>query len=659
MHTAEACASSADPYDFRKDFDSITRPVLVRYLKHLGYGVDEGEDENEGDLDPTYYTDAKTYAWRLFKALQEAQESGEVTSWTIESARALANERLEDIIGTTPFSYDHAISWTENSRRRAYAICAAKDRHVLAYATSGIVAPPLGSPDADALIKWHRDNAAETVKYFETEHEKVVAEAEADREPVDIDRAVRLGTEIAQKQNADGNLPFFIDTGPEAVAYATDRLKSKIWRNAVHNPITEVHQGFLSYRFLKGMRGGDKVVYIDHYKRQQAEASQPSQSPGGSSKGQDQAKREEAPLSRDAKTVECMFQRVGLLKAKPREWVVRGLVPRNEVGNPFGRPDSFKGVFATQLVAHIAGGVDFLGMEVKQGPSAYFAAERGEQAKRRIKGHIQRLGLPSDLPCYYGGKPIDLLVKADLDFLIANIHAIEKDAGAPLVTLVVDTQSRTMGGDENSTKDGAAYAKAVEAIREATEATLWIISHTGHGEDAQDRPRGSSALLGAYDTFYRHKKIDEQHGEIKITIDRDGLGEKEFTFAVELYDTGAVNEDGEPVMVPYLEAAAAPAKFTFKKGGEPSKTENPTRAESEALRALHKAIKKHGAVTPKGEGVPAGEITVHGREWRDAYYELFRTREPATLRQGFSRSTKSLIAKKLVNEYGSRRWPAE
>lgn len=245
------------------------------------------------------------------------------------------------------------------------------------------------------------------------------------------------------------------------------------------------------------------------------------------------------------KTAESMFQRVGLLDAKPREWLVSGFIPRNEVCNPFGRPDSFKGVVAAQLTVHIPGGVDFLGMSLKQAPAAYYAGERVEQAKRRIKGHMRRLGLPADLPCYVGSKPIDLLSKPDLEFLICNVKAIEDDAGQPLGFLVIDTQSRTMGGDENSTNDGAAYAKAIEAIRQATQATLWIIAHTGHSEEAQDRPRGSSALLGAYDVFYRHKKIDERSGEIKITIDRDGLGGKELPFAVELYDTGAVNEDGE------------------------------------------------------------------------------------------------------------------
>jgi hypothetical protein len=71
MHEA---SKSSTNYDFRKDFDSIARPGLIRYLKHLGYGVDEGEDEDPNDIDLTYYTDAKRYSRQLWKALEEAQE---------------------------------------------------------------------------------------------------------------------------------------------------------------------------------------------------------------------------------------------------------------------------------------------------------------------------------------------------------------------------------------------------------------------------------------------------------------------------------------------------------------------------------------------------------------------------------------------------------
>jgi hypothetical protein len=85
--------------------------------------------------------------------------------------------------------------------------------------------------------------------------------------PIDLYRAVHLGTEMARKEG--------LDVGPEAVAYAADRLKSKIERDAVYNPITEVHSGFLSYHFLKGMRDGGKVVYTDHYKRRQESWAKP------------------------------------------------------------------------------------------------------------------------------------------------------------------------------------------------------------------------------------------------------------------------------------------------------------------------------------------------------------------------------------------------
>jgi hypothetical protein len=197
MHTATLSSNS---YDFRKDFDCIARPGLIRYLKHLGYGVDLDEGDDPNDFDLTYYTDAKQYLRRLWKALEEAQEfcelglaapcNPQITSWTRESAVALTNERLEDMIGY-----------------------------------------------------------------------------EADTKPVDIHRAVRLGIEMAQKQNAGGNLPFAIDTGPEAIHYATDCLKSKVERDACGNPITEVHNALLSYRYLKEMHNGGNVVYIDHYKR--------------------------------------------------------------------------------------------------------------------------------------------------------------------------------------------------------------------------------------------------------------------------------------------------------------------------------------------------------------------------------------------------------
>jgi hypothetical protein len=59
------------------------------------------------------------------------------------------------------FEYDNYATWTENCRRRAYVIQASPS-----------------SDDGDPVAKWERQCAAETVKYFETEHDEVVADAE-------------------------------------------------------------------------------------------------------------------------------------------------------------------------------------------------------------------------------------------------------------------------------------------------------------------------------------------------------------------------------------------------------------------------------------------------------------------------------------------------
>jgi hypothetical protein len=80
----------------------------------------------------------------------------------------------------------------------------------------------------------------------------------------DIDRAVRLGTEMAR--NTEDEQLGRIDIGPEALAYATDRLTSKIKRDAVYNPVGEVYSGLLSYGFLKKQLGSEKVIY--HHNRQ-------------------------------------------------------------------------------------------------------------------------------------------------------------------------------------------------------------------------------------------------------------------------------------------------------------------------------------------------------------------------------------------------------
>ena len=120
--------------------------------------------------------------------------------------------------------------------------------------------------------------------------------------PVDFYRAVHLGTELARERG--------LDVGPEAVAYAADRLKSKIERDVACEGSTEVLDGFLSYAFQKKMQprrleraeragkatGDTKIVYLDFYKRQRERAAEEAERQAKREAWTPKAKRKSEPL---------------------------------------------------------------------------------------------------------------------------------------------------------------------------------------------------------------------------------------------------------------------------------------------------------------------------------------------------------------------------
>ena len=173
---------------------------------------------------------------------------------------------------------------------------------------------------------------------------------------------------------------------------------------------------------------------------------------------------------------------------------------KNTVSLFFGKPSAGKGVVGSSLAIHIAAGIPFLGMDVAQAPTVYFAAERLKQVRRRMAGLRRLHGLSKDVPCYVGGGPIDIRQENDAIALIREVRSIEEKTGAPVGFIVVDTFSRALsGGKENDTADMGAAVKNIELIRAETGAHIMIVHHVGLAEDAQTRPRGNSALSAAAD----------------------------------------------------------------------------------------------------------------------------------------------------------------
>jgi RecA-family ATPase len=479
-----AHASSAN-YDFRRHFDSISRPGVVRYLKHLGYGVDEVEDENDGDLDPTYYTDAKTYAWRLFKALHEAQEFcelgvampgyPEITTWSLESAIELANTRLEDMLGATEDG------------------------------------------------------------------------------PVDLYRAVHLGTEMARKQG--------LDVGPEAVAYAADRLKSKLERDAVYNPVTTVHSGFLSYRFLKGMRGGWKVVYTDSYKRRRAVAPEPR--PVAAEPGIQHG--EVLPVFSAASLA---GQPVPL-----REWAVPDLIPFDTVTMLSGDGGVGKSLLAKQLAVAFSTDTEWLGLKPECGPVLFVSAEDDrDELHRRIASIADSEGI--DLADLHDLHVVPL---AGLDAVMGATEGrgcVVKETAVwrGLVRIVesvkprlivLDTLADIFGGNELARTEARQFIGQLRGLAIKHGLAVLLLSHPSLSGMASGA--GTSGSTAWSNSVRSRLYLETVKGDDGIEADPDlrTLTTKKANYGARggeiklRWSAGRFVRDGEP------------ARFTFGKAGDP------------------------------------------------------------------------------------------
>ena len=405
MHRA---TESSPNYDFRRNFDSITRPGLIRFLDT---SADLLGDEFDADRQAGY---AKAYVRTVWRALKSEQQDAEIRE------------------GVEP-------------------------------------SPPMGSP-AYIHPPWNAERATAIAAEFQAD--AIDAEKRgADTTPVDIDRAVRLATEMARKQNADGNLPFTIEIGPEAVAYARDRLKSKIERNAVYNPVTEVHAGLLSFRFLKEEGGRGNVVYIDHYKRQQ-----PKPKPGGAEQ-EAEPKPEVGARKRDDLLLSSWLKR----ELPPRDYLLGDIMSTTSRWIIYGETGVGKTLFGMDMSGAIASGRGLLNWEGSGVPRrvmyldgelpAETFKERMEIVARQYGADIELYGYCRDI---LGDGDMPPLNKPEgVKWLETECRTIQPEV------IVFDSIMCLLTGNMAEEESWAPITPMLRQISQQRCAQIWL-HHTGH-----------------------------------------------------------------------------------------------------------------------------------------------------------------------------------
>ena len=239
---------------------------------------------------------------------------------------------------------------------------------------------------------------------------------------------------------------------------------------------------------------------------------------------------------------------------KPISYLIKKVIPRNSIGMIYGASGSGKTFTVISLMMAIAGALpDWFGYKVRQGKVAYLAGEGYAGILPRIKGFM----LDNKI------SKADLLVSTSgCDFNTEEgyakiVNSLAEKSFTPDV-IVVDTLNRFMVGDENSAKDVRSMLDYCDRLQRKYNCTIILIHHTGVGETAQTRARGSSALRGAFDFMFLVAQGESGHTiEHYKAKDSELIDKMHFELAsIDL--PGLFDEDGEQVTTAVCRQAEAP-----------------------------------------------------------------------------------------------------
>jgi energy-coupling factor transporter ATP-binding protein EcfA2 len=235
-------------------------------------------------------------------------------------------------------------------------------------------------------------------------------------------------------------------------------------------------------------------------------------------------------------------------QSKPMEWIVKGLLPKAEVGVLYGDSGSGKTFLALDLSGAIARGLDWRGMRTKQGKCAYVCAEGAGGMRGRLKAYAQHSGLAlENLPIGVIPDAPNLTQVQDVKDLIRAIKAF-----GDVSVVVVDTFAQVMAGaNENSGEDVGKALAHCRQIHKHTGALVLLVHHSGKNSDKG--ARGWSGLRAAADVEIEVQRHDDAR-MAKVTKMKDGADGAEFGFKLVDVPIG-IDEDGDVISSCVVEEA--------------------------------------------------------------------------------------------------------
>lgn len=321
------------------------------------------------------------------------------------------------------------------------------------------------------------------------------------------------------------------------------------------------------------------------------------------------------------------FTRADALEFKAPVWDVYRMFIAGAFGVIFGIYGSLKSFLALDLAFSKAAGLPWHGKSTRRGAVAIIAGEgyNGFVLRKRAWELARNTSLDG-CPIYFSNTAARLGDEGFYPQAKAAVDAIAVEAGG-LDWLIVDTWSRSLCGDENSSADSAAAVADLDRLRAPYKAGVIVVHHEGW---TTGRTRGSTVLMSAADFAFRCEKSAD--GVLKLTSEKmkDGQAPEPMCFELVDYDLGLEDEEGRPVRSAALHQVdyEAPAARLGKN-------------QADALQALQALYSEHRANLELDGRTQEARVRIE--DWR-ARTGLNRRR--------YAEAEKGLIEKELIKHDG-------
>lgn len=231
-----------------------------------------------------------------------------------------------------------------------------------------------------------------------------------------------------------------------------------------------------------------------------------------------------------------------LTQREPMQWLIKGVLPKAELGILFGASGSGKTFVALDLAFSIARGIAWRNRRTTKGRVVLIAAEGGSGLGKRGEAYAQ----------YHG---FDLRATQDLHVITAAPNFLDSDDISEVIAeiknlgdvdmIVIDTLAQVSpGANENTSDDMGRVLANIRLLHEAIGAMNLVVHHAG--KDLSKGSRGWSGLKAAADVQIEVLRHDNGEREIIIEKMKDGEDGVRWGFKLEVIDLG-VDYDGDVI----------------------------------------------------------------------------------------------------------------